>query len=355
MDMPLLRATTGPLHDAVTLRNAKSLPTLMLALSLAGCHPDAGLDRVVPAAGKTAGRPAAALHQSFLSQSANESMDAGVGATQNRESAMVSATPTNAQLQALALKDRRSIPGQALNAATLSIPSTWRLVDYIDALRGKDCAWTAGGCPLWLAASVDGLSSVEIVEPQRRSEYIPANGGKIAMDRKQAALALDYLTDLANHRIQEPRIIASDGLVDPPSGIAVLHGTRGTVGSAWLLAGYESGGHSMRELLAVTLLVQDVSNARKGGRDLHIEILPALFLRMPEADFDASLAEAIRASLRVDAQWRRQWWHVYESKVVGEQCAGITDDGLCRREEGHSISYFQTLESLGVWDWKDDP
>src|SRR5690606_4272448 len=85
-----------------------------------------------------------------------------------------------------------------------------------------------------------------------------------------------------------------------------------------------------------------------------VQSWPMLILFMPEAQFDAAVAEAVRTSLRIDPAWVAQWWLAWELRTIGEACTRGYHRGDCHVEEGYA-DYFRAGDSMGLWDVRSDP
>lgn len=223
--------------------------------------------------------------------------------------------------------------GEPLALGSMEIPADWSTVQAY-APAGVCEGWRQ--CVLWEAASPDGMARIALLSPRRGFEETTAGD-----TLPQSSIATLWLRGMDG----DPDAIeaAAESIVVEATVSVSRKGW--LAGGAWLSLDSDNHGIPMRELRAV-----DVESMHMGRRLHQVQGWPMLLLRMPAADYDANVADAIRRSLRFDPEWVPQWWLAWESRTIREQCKLGYHRGDCHVQDGPYSDYFRAGHSLGLWD-----
>lgn len=285
---------------------------------LAGCGDHARNDRI----GVVAERALATPAQDWFPDDARGAVD-------------ISTPPfATAAREVVVMRESITRDGEPLAVGSIEVPKGWRIVEQEHALH-VPCEWWKQ-CVLWQAVSPDGTSQIALLSPRRGFET-PGGG----LGSPQAEMAAYWL------RGADAGSDVAEAVAGPVAVDAAMPATRKgwSAGGAWLSLARDSLAMRMRELRAVDV------ESRQEARGLHqVQSWPVLVLRMPEAEYDADAADAVRRSLRFDPEWVPQWWLAWEVRTIRDQCTLGYRRGDCHVQDGPYIDYFRSGRSLGLWD-----
>lgn len=226
--------------------------------------------------------------------------------------------------------------GEPLELGDIELPAHWKVVEPSGMGHGRCASWQQ--CVIWEAASPDGSARIALLSPRRGFEEPGAGEGSA-----QSRIALAWLRAIPGDM---PLGDAGIETGTVPAAAAATR-KRWSAGGAWLSRAHDGIGGPMRELRAM-----DVET--DGSRRLHrVQSWPMLILFMPDAQFDATVAEAVRTSLRIDPAWVAQWWLAWELRTIGEECTLGYHRGDCHVQEGYA-DYFRAGDGMGLWDVRSD-
>lgn len=238
----------------------------------------------------------------------------------------------------VAIVDTITRHGEPLEIGSIEVPEGWSAIE-MDGFARSACS-TALHCVLWQAVSPDGTARLMLLSPRRGFEA-PARGEGSAPAR--IALAWLHPPDDAMPARGDVELTSA---VLPAMAVATRKGW--TAGGAWLSMAYEAFGTPMRELRAL-----DVEARPDNGRFHRVQGWPMLVLRMPADGYDATAADAMRRSLRVDPEWVAQWWLAWEIRTIREQCKRGYVRGMCHVDAGYA-DYFRAGDGMGLWDIRSE-